>query len=168
VERLYTPWRRAFIESSTEASGDGCFLCNALAADPSQDREQLVLFRGERAFVLMNKYPYNSGHLLIAPNHHLHDFARLDADTLLDLSLLTQRGVGVLERVYQPDAFNVGMNLGRAAGAGLPEHLHAHVVPRWNGDTNFMPIVADTKVLPETLEQTYDRLAPAMLSYSRA
>jgi ATP adenylyltransferase len=168
MERLYTPWRRPFIESSADAPADGCFLCDALASDPSHDRDHLVLFRGDHAFVLMNKYPYNSGHLVVAPNQHVHDYARLDPEILLDLGRLTQRCVGVLEQVYRPHAFNLGMNLGREAGAGLPDHLHVHVVPRWNGDTSFMPVVGDTKVLPETLEQTYDRLAPAMLSYSRA
>jgi ATP adenylyltransferase len=160
MERLYTPWRREFIEAAP-AADDECFLCHALAADPSRDRERLVLYRGRRAFVLMNKYPYNSGHLLVAPNEHVADFVGLDAETLLELAQLEQRCVDVLGRVYRPQAYNLGLNLGRAAGAGLPDHLHVHVVPRWNGDTNFMPIVGNTKVLPESLEQTYDRLAPS-------
>jgi ATP adenylyltransferase len=159
VERLYTPWRREFIDSAGDDDA-GCFMCAALAADPAQDREQLLLFRGERTLVIMNRYPYNAGHLLVAPTQHTGGFVGLDPATLLELGQLTQRSVAILQRVYRPDAFNLGMNLGRVAGAGIPDHLHVHVVPRWSGDTNFMPLTADTKVLPETLAQTYDRLRP--------
>jgi ATP adenylyltransferase len=137
-----------------------CFLCALPAVEPARDREHLLLHRAERAYVLLNLYPYNSGHLMVAPYEHTGDFARLDAATAGALTALTQRAVVVLERAYRPEAFNIGMNLGRAAGAGVPDHLHVHVVPRWTGDTNFMPVVGGTKVLPETLEQTYDRLAP--------
>jgi ATP adenylyltransferase len=158
VERLYTPWRREFIDSGGDDAG--CFMCAALAADPARDPDHLLLFRGERTLVIMNRYPYNGGHLLVAPNRHTGDFAGLDRDTLLELAQLTQRSVAILQRVYRPDAFNLGLNLGRVAGAGIPDHLHVHVVPRWSGDTNFMPLTADTKVLPETLAQTYDRLRP--------
>jgi ATP adenylyltransferase len=111
-------------------------------------------------FVLLNLYPYNSGHLMVAPYAHTGDLARLETPVASDLMSVTQRSVEALQQAYTPQAFNVGMNLGRAAGAGVPDHLHMHVVPRWNGDTNFMPIVGETKVLPETLDQTYDRLAP--------
>jgi ATP adenylyltransferase len=157
VERLWTPWRRAFIEGSAAAS-DACFLCTV----PTQtdDKRNYLLYRGERVFTLLNLYPYNTGHLMVAPYAHTGDLANLDASIAQELMALTQRSVGVLRRAYQPDAFNVGMNLGRAAGAGVPDHLHVHVVPRWNGDTNFMPVLGDTKVLPETLDQTYERLAP--------
>jgi ATP adenylyltransferase len=108
----------------------------------------------------MNLYPYNSGHLLIAPYEHTGDLAALAPETAAELMHATQRSIKALQAAYQPHAFNVGMNLGLAAGAGVPVHLHVHVVPRWNGDTNFMPVLGETKVLPETLEQTYDRLAP--------
>ncbi len=110
--------------------------------------------------MILNRYPYNSGHLMIAPYAHTGDLARLDPTIAADLMHTTQRSVHGLEAEYRPDGFNVGMNLGRPAGAGVPDHLHIHVVPRWNGDTNFMPIVGETKVLPETLDQTYDRLLP--------
>jgi ATP adenylyltransferase len=162
VERLWTPWRRAFVESAG-AVGDAapaCFLCTLPAADPARDREHLLVHRGQRAYVLLNRYPYNSGHVMVAPYRHTGDFAGLDPDTANALTALAQQAVSALERAYRPEAFNVGLNLGRAAGAGLPDHLHVHVVPRWTGDTNFMPVVGNTKVLPETLEQTYDRLAP--------
>jgi ATP adenylyltransferase len=158
VERLYTPWRREFIEASA-SNASGCFLCD-LAAGKRDDRQGYVLHRGERVFALLNLYPYNSGHLMVAPFEHTGAFATLDAATAEELMRESQRCVAVLEQVYRPDAFNLGMNLGRAAGAGVPDHLHVHVVPRWGGDTNFMPIVGETKVLPESLDQTYDRLRP--------
>jgi ATP adenylyltransferase len=156
VERLWTPWRRAYLEG-TDSRSTACFLCDH-AADASHDRENLVLFRAASVFVLLNLYPYNSGHLMVAPYQHIGDFPRLETATASDLMAVTQRAVDVLQQVYAPDGFNLGMNLGRSAGAGVPDHLHMHVVPRWNGDTNFMPVVGETKVLPESLDQTYSRL----------
>jgi ATP adenylyltransferase len=157
VERLWTPWRRAYLEGG-DSHAAGCFLC-AHAADAEHDGENLVLLRGESVFVLLNLYPYNSGHLMVAPYAHTGDFALLSGDVAAELMHVAQRAVGVLQSVYAPDGFNVGMNLGKSAGAGVPDHLHVHVVPRWNGDTNFMPVVGETKVLPESLDQTYERLA---------
>jgi ATP adenylyltransferase len=156
VERLWTPWRRAYLEGADSHSTD-CFLC-AHAADKAHDRENLVLLRSTSVFVLLNLYPYNSGHLMVAPYTHTGDFPKLDEQIAADLMHVTQRAVDALQHVYAPDGFNVGMNLGKSAGAGVPDHLHIHVVPRWNGDTNFMPVVAETKVLPESLDQTYERL----------
>jgi len=158
MERLWTPWRRAFLEGAADNSSAGCFLCAAPAAH--DDRANLILKRAESVFVLLNLYPYNSGHLMVAPYAHTGDLANLDASIAAELMHVTQRSVAALQRVYRPDAFNVGMNLGKAAGAGLPDHLHIHLVPRWSGDTNFMPVVSETKVLPETLDQTYERLEP--------
>jgi ATP adenylyltransferase len=157
VERLWTPWRREFIEGIDKRAGE-CFLCTV----PSEhdDRGNLLLFRGERVFVVLNRYPYNSGHLMVAPYAHTGDLPTLESPTADELMHVTQESVDVLQRGYRPDGFNIGMNLGRVAGAGLPDHLHVHVVPRWGGDTNFMPVVAETKVLPESLDQTYDRLEP--------
>jgi ATP adenylyltransferase len=157
LERLWTPWRRAFIEGTTAAS-DGCFLCTAPAQ--ADERGNYLLFRGERVFALLNLYPYNTGHLMVAPYAHTGDLVNLDPATAQEVMALTQRSVGIVQRAYQPEAFNVGLNLGKAAGAGVPDHLHVHVVPRWSGDTNFMPVLGETKVLPESLDQTYDRLAP--------
>lgn len=157
MERLWTPWRRAYIEGDNSQS-TGCFLC--AKSDQRDDRANLILFRAKDVFVLLNMYPYNSGHLMVAPYAHTGDLAGLDKEIAAELMHLTQRCVDVLQREYSPDAFNTGMNLGRVAGAGVPDHLHVHVVPRWNGDTSFMPVTADTKVLPESLDQTYDRLEP--------
>jgi ATP adenylyltransferase len=159
VDRLYTPWRREFIEGAVDRSTE-CFLCDLVAAPPSADRDNLVLLRAQRVFVLLNLYPYNSGHLMVAPYAHTGDLANLDSDIANELMAVTQRSLTAIQQAYSPEAFNVGLNLGRVAGAGVPEHLHVHVVPRWGGDTNFMPLVAQTKVLPETLRQTYDRLEP--------
>jgi ATP adenylyltransferase len=157
VERLWTPWRRAFVEGADNRSAE-CFLCAIVAEH--DDRKNLVPFRGERVFVLLNLYPYNSGHLMVAPYAHTGDLANLDVAIANELMQVTQRSIDVLQRAYRPDAFNLGMNLGTPAGAGVPDHLHVHVVPRWTGDTNFMPVLGETKVLPESLEQTYERLEP--------
>jgi ATP adenylyltransferase len=157
VERLWTPWRRAYIEGNSEPSS-ACFLCDIAASQ--DDKKNFVLLRAGTVFVLLNVYPYNTGHLMVAPYEHTGDFVHLDGDVASEMTHVAQKSVDAVQRAYTPDAFNIGMNLGRPAGAGVPDHLHIHVVPRWNGDTNFMPIVAETKVLPERLDQTYDRLEP--------
>lgn len=157
MEQLWTPWRREFVEGSDKRVGE-CFLC-AIPAE-HDDRGNLLLLRAERVFVVLNRYPYNTGHLMVAPYAHTGDLANLEAPIADELMHVTQQSLDVLQQGYRPDGFNIGMNLGRVAGAGLPDHLHVHVVPRWGGDTNFMPVVADTKVLPESLDQTYDRLEP--------
>ena len=161
MERLWTPWRMRYVSSADDESGgqpDGCLLCVLPAQDASRDAENLLLYRGERAFVLLNLYPYNTAHLMIAPFLHTGDLAALPSDDGSELLALAQRAVTAIGGEYRPDGFNLGMNLGRVAGAGLPDHLHLHVVPRWSGDTNFMPLTAETKVLPESLQQTYARL----------
>jgi ATP adenylyltransferase len=158
MERLWTPWRRAFVEAAADNTSSACFLCAAPAAH--DDRANLILARAERVFVLLNLYPYNSGHLMVAPYAHTGDLANLDGAIAAELMRVAQQSVTALQRAYRPDAFNVGMNLGKPAGAGVPDHLHMHVVPRWDGDTNFMPVLGETKVLPESLDQTYERLEP--------
>jgi ATP adenylyltransferase len=140
----------------TEMPKPGCVLCEKPREE--RDRENLVLFRGPRAYVLMNLYPYNPGHVMIAPYRHVANLGDLDAATRAELMELAERAIDVIRRTMAPHGFNLGMNLGRVAGAGIADHLHLHVVPRWEGDTNFMPVVGATKVLPETLEATYDRL----------
>jgi ATP adenylyltransferase len=157
VERLWTPWRKAFIEGAAASNG-ACFLCQL--PSESDDRANHILFRAGHVYVLLNRYPYNSGHVMVAPYAHSGDLSGLDKDVAVELMHTTQQTVAALEAEYRPEGFNVGMNLGKPAGAGVPDHLHVHVVPRWNGDTNFMPLVGNTKVLPETLDQTYDRLEP--------
>jgi ATP adenylyltransferase len=141
---------------SKAASVTGCFLCATSAEN--RDAENLILLRGERVFAVLNLYPYNTAHTMVAPYAHRGDFGALDSATATELTAMTQRIIRLLQEEYRPDGFNVGMNLGRAAGAGVPDHLHIHIVPRWAGDTNFMPVTGGTKVLPETLDRTYTRL----------
>lgn len=135
----------------------GCIFCNKLNAPV--EMEHIVCW-GRQAFVTLNKFPYSNGHLLIVPTAHVASLEDLDTDTLTELMLLVNCSLAVLRAAYHPDGFNLGANLGRAAGAGVADHVHLHLIPRWNGDTNFMPIVAETRVLPETLDQTYARLRP--------
>lgn len=140
----------------------GCIFCVKPAED--QDEKNLILGRSEQAYVLLNLYPYNSGHLMVVPYRHTGDLAALPSEIAADVMALTQRAVAAITAEYQPQGFNVGLNLGEVAGGSISAHLHVHVVPRWGGDTNFMPVTADTKVLPETLDQTYSRLRPRFLT----
>ena len=142
--------------SSAGAPDAACVFCAALAA--ADDRRTLILRRGTRAFLILNAYPYATGHLMAMPLRHVATVQEATPEELAETMSLLQQGIRALETGYRPDGFNIGINQGRVAGAGVLGHIHAHVVPRWNGDTNFMPVVADTKVLPETLETTYDRL----------
>lgn len=137
---------------------DGCVFCNSLKAGVKV--RSLLLFKSKYAAVVMNKYPYNPGHLLIIPTRHIGEFEQLKAKELFELNELIQRSIKVLKEAYDPAGFNVGLNLGAAAGAGIPEHLHYHLVPRWKGDTNFFPLISETKVIVESLEQTFERLLP--------
>ena len=138
----------------------GCIFCSALRG--TEDRRSLVLHRGRQGFLILNAFPYASGHLMAVPNRHVARIEQATPDELTETMTLVQRAVEALRREYRPDGFNVGLNQGRAAGAGIDDHLHVHVVPRWNGDVNFMPVTADTKVLPESLETTYDRVHGAL------
>ena len=138
----------------------GCVFCNA--RDHRDDRKDLVLERTEHAFLILNAYPYASGHVMAVVNRHLGALTAAEPVELTDMMRLVQRAVGALSVEYRAEGFNVGMNQGRAAGAGIEDHLHVHVVPRWNGDTNFMPVLGDVRVLPESLEATYDRLSAAL------
>jgi ATP adenylyltransferase len=149
----------SYVSGSAEPE-PGCVLCGIGAA--ADDREKLVLLRGERSFAVLNLFPYNTAHALIVPYGHGGDLAGLPSETSIEMWQTTQRLVDVIGQEYRPDGFNVGMNLGRVAGAGIPDHLHIHIVPRWNGDTNFMPVTAETKVLPESLEQTWERVTRAL------
>lgn len=160
MERLWTPWRMAYIKG--DARAPGCIFCDLPALEASNDRDSLILARGERAYVIMNKFPYNSGHLMIAPYTHTNDFEVITPEEHNEIAVLTARCVAALKGLYGPEGFNIGLNLGRAGGAGIVDHLHTHIVPRWSGDTNYMTTVGGTKVLPETLEETYDKLHPVL------
>jgi len=156
VKQLWAPWRLEYIQQADEQ--EGCVFCRALEADDERD---LVVHRGGRAFVLLNKYPYASGHLMVAPNRHEGDFGGLDRDEAAEVHRLASSALEALAGTMSPQGFNVGWNLGRIAGAGVVDHVHLHVVPRWAGDTNFMPVLADVKVLPEALEETRRKIAAA-------
>jgi ATP adenylyltransferase len=155
---LWAPWRLEYIAQADEL--EGCVFC-AEAGGELPEQESLVVRRGTAALALLNKYPYSSGHLMAAPMRHVGSFAELTDEEALELHALARAGIDALGRTYRPDGFNVGWNLGRVAGAGIADHVHLHVVPRWSGDTNFMPVLADVKVIPEHLLETRDRLRDA-------
>jgi len=157
MERLWAPWRLEYVQNADKQAG--CIFCAAAASD--DDEGQLVVHRGEHAFVLLNKFPYASGHLLVAPYRHGLNFGDLDEAEILEIHRLGAQGLEALAATYAPEGYNLGWNIGRIAGAGIPDHGHLHVVPRWGGDTNFMPVFADVKVIPEHLSATWARLAAA-------
>ena len=156
TKQLWAPWRLEYIKGADEQAG--CVFCDAAAGE---DEEKLVIRRGERAFVLLNKFPYSSGHLMVAPFGHVGQLDAITDEEALEVHRLATQGLGALRQVYGSEGFNLGWNLGRVAGAGVVDHIHLHVVPRWAGDTNFMPVLADVNVLPEHLAETRRRLAGA-------
>ncbi len=158
MQRLWAPWRMEYIEKADRAPG--CIFCTKPAEE--DDRRNGIVYRGKTALIMMNAFPYNTGHLMIAPYKHTADLYEMNDEELLETSRLVRYSVGLLKAAMGPDGFNLGVNLGRTAGAGIADHIHWHVVPRWDGDTNFMPVAANTKVLPESLEATRDKLVRAM------
>lgn len=159
MDRLWAPWRAQYIRDSA-TSGEpemGCFLCRYAAAPSSLDRENLVLWRRDHCLVVMNRFPYNNGHLLVAPIAHLGTLGDLEGPDLTQPIETIREAMGVLDRILRPQGYNVGLNQGRSAGAGLPGHLHWHVVPRWDGDANFMPVISHSRVIIESLHEFFDR-----------
>ena len=161
TKRLWAPWRMTYI-SGADNKDEGCIFCTKPKQDRSCDRGNLLLYRGERCFVMMNLYPYNNGHLMIVPYQHTSDILDVDAGTSAELWALVCKCKEALTAVMRPEGFNIGMNLGRTAGAGIDQHIHMHIVPRWNGDTNFMPVVGETKVISQALDAAYDALYPIL------
>jgi len=155
MENLWAPWRMRYILE--EDKPDGCIFC--LASD-GKGADNLVLGVGEHTLVMMNKYPYNNGHLLVAPRRHLPDMDQLSGQEMADLLATVRLSVDALRQIMNPEGFNVGLNLGRVAGAGIEQHMHFHVVPRWGGDTNFMTVFGEVRVIPEHIRATYERLRP--------
>jgi ATP adenylyltransferase len=149
-----------YIGSAREGKDEGCLFCEK--PKEGDDEKALILARTELSFAMLNRYPYNSGHLMIAPFRHVGELEEVKDDESLDMQQLLQRCIKALNEAMQPEGFNIGMNLGTVAGAGIPDHLHWHVVPRWNGDTNFMPVISDTKVLPDELWRTYSKIASVL------
>lgn len=157
MEYLWTPWRMKYIQE--RHNYDGCIFC--LAAQDNHDEENFIFYRGEHVFMILNSFPYTSGHVMCVPYAHEGHLQDLTQATRAEMMDVVSKGVEVLQLVYQPDGFNIGINLGELAGAGIAEHLHTHIVPRWSGDTNFMSALANTRVLPETLPQAYERIKSA-------
>lgn len=156
MDRLWAPWRMAYVAVERPV---GCVFCQAPGDE--DERRRLVLYRGETCFIIMNLFPYNGGHLMVVPYRHTSDLVGLTPEEQQELMVLTRHAIRALKESMRPDAFNVGMNLGRSAGAGIEEHLHQHIVPRWHGDMNFMPVIGETRVLPEALLESYDKLKAA-------
>ena len=153
MKTLWAPWR---IEYITGGKKEGCIFCDK--PKEGNDKKNLILYKGATSFIIMNRYPYSNGHLMAVPYRHINNMSELDHKERLELMNLTTKCIEIL-KVMNPDGFNIGMNLGTAGGAGIDDHLHFHIVPRWNGDTNFMPLIADVKVMPEYLEDTYETLS---------
>ena len=153
AEHLWAPWRLAYIKGEKE---EGCIFCNRL--NRSDDENDLIVFRGQRSFIILNAFPYNNGHLMVVPNVHTAELESLEDDTLSEMNALLKRSMRALNTAFRPNGYNIGWNIGRCAGAGVEDHVHEHIVPRWNGDTNFMPVLADTTVMPELLADTYKAL----------
>ncbi|MBI4497880.1 MAG: HIT domain-containing protein [Chloroflexi bacterium] len=159
MEVLWAPWRGTYVRGPKR---EECFLCQFPQDPPERDAATYVVHRGATGYILLNLFPYSNGHLMVAPYAHVASPEELSPEALLELMQLTNLGLRALRQVSAPHGFNVGMNLGTAAGAGLAEHLHLHVVPRWQGDVNFMPVVGDTRVIPDALDQTWARLRQAI------
>jgi ATP adenylyltransferase len=162
MDILWTPWRIDYILSKKEP---GCVFCKAVHDDPANDESNLLLYRGEHCFIIMNLYPYNTGHVMVVPYLHTNDLPRLETATMQEMGDLTQRVVALMKEILKPDGYNLGMNLGRVAGAGIDDHLHQHIVPRWGGDTNFMPVLAETHTMPELLPDTFAKLKARLTDF---
>ena len=158
---LWAPWRLKYITGDKE---EGCIFCKK--PKEGNDKENLILYTGETSFIIMNRYPYSNGHLMTVPYKHTNSFSDLTQDERLDLMNLTAKCLDILQ-VIKPEGFNIGMNLGRTGGAGIDDHLHFHIVPRWSGDNNFMPVIGDVRVMPEYLEETYETLRKHLKSLER-
>jgi ATP adenylyltransferase len=158
MDYLWTPWRYRYIADASKA--EGCIFCDALAA--KDDSKTHIVFRGAKNFVLLNRFPYTTGHVMVVPYAHVAEFSAADLETLAEMMSIAQRVQSALEKTYHPQGYNLGMNLGRAAGAGVVGHLHLHVLPRWSGDANFMTVVGETRVEPEDLSTTFEKLRKAL------
>ena len=155
-QRIWAPWRLEYVKDASKDSADECIFCAKPADD--DDAGNLIIHRGERCFVILNLFPYTNGHLMVAPFEHVGRLQEIDPEVTAEMMALAQRAMSRMEEVYDPEGFNVGINQGRVAGAGVEGHIHLHVVPRWAGDNNYMPVLADTRVMPQSLEESYDAL----------
>ncbi len=159
MDRLWAPWRIEYIKMPKP---DTCILCEIPADDKANDRKNLLLYRGKQCYIVLNKYPYNNGHIMIAPYRHIPSVTDLTDDEALEIHQLTKLSIKILDETMKPGGYNIGANIGRAAGAGIEEHYHLHIVPRWVGDTNYMPVISNTKIIVEHILETYDKLREAL------
>jgi ATP adenylyltransferase len=164
TEQLWAPWRLKYIENADKA--EGCIFCLFPAEEPHNDEKNLILYRGKHAFIILNAFPYSNGHLMVVPYRHTSRFEAFEDAEMLEVMHLTRLSIKLLEETFHPNGFNLGVNMGRVAGAGIADHLHWHIVPRWNGDTNFMPVLADVRVIPESLSVVYSRLKQTLEALS--
>jgi ATP adenylyltransferase len=162
MDYLWTPWRYRYIAEASKGKTDRCIFCDALAAN--DDEKTLIVFRADKNFIILNRYPYTSGHVMVVPYAHVADLATSAPEALSEMMHLAQRVQVALGNTYRPEGYNIGMNIGRAAGAGVTGHVHLHLLPRWAGDSNFMTVVGETRVEPEDLSTTYDRIRRALAS----
>ncbi|MFH1223419.1 MAG: HIT domain-containing protein [Pseudomonadota bacterium] len=165
MEKIWAPWRGEYIQNSLKQNPDECLFCELLKQKPS--KENLVIHNSKDGLVVLNKYPYNSGHIMVVPKKHADSFDKLNDEEYKSLSNLLKLSVKVIYNVYEPQGCNVGMNLGRAAGAGIASHIHYHVVPRWNGDMNFMPVISEVKIISEHLLTAYEKIAKGFLEVQK-
>ena len=160
MQRIWAPWRIEYIK---QPKSNKCILCTIPKKPREKDRENLLLYRGKKAYVMMNRYPYNNGHLMIVPYKHVKNIIDLSYDELLEIHRIIKLSIEALDKAMHPHGFNIGANIGAVAGAGIEDHFHIHIVPRWIGDTNFMPILANTKIMVEYLNETYDKIEKELL-----
>lgn len=160
MENLWAPWRMEYISKEKEGTSEACIFCSRI--HQKSDKKNLIVYRGKNSFIIMNRFPYNNGHLMVVPFRHTANLAVLDDKERAELFYMIELSLKALDQVMKPHGYNIGMNLGRVAGAGVEDHLHFHVVPRWNGDTNFMPVLAETKVISESLAQSFRKLSGIM------
>jgi ATP adenylyltransferase len=165
MKTLWAPWRMEYILKAQEGNSEACIFCSRISRD--EDKNNLILWRSKKSFIIMNRFPYNNGHLMIVPYRHSGNFLDLEPEENVDLSGLIQFSIKAIDRLMKPQGYNIGMNLGRVAGAGVEDHVHYHLVPRWNGDTNYMPVISGTKVISESLNATYDKLLNSFKDLAR-
>ncbi|WP_338599972.1 HIT domain-containing protein [Sulfolobus tengchongensis] len=156
MDILWAPWRAKYIADSSKAKGGECLFCRVVKED--NDQQNYIVYRSKYAFIILNAFPYNTAHVMIVPYRHLPSIELLTSEESLDVFNLVNLSIRAIREVYNPDGFNIGVNIGRVAGAGIESHVHVHVVPRWNGDSNFMPVIFNTKVMPETLDETFKKI----------
>lgn len=162
TSQLWAPWRYAYVSTTGKKSDESCVFCEA---PKKSDEEALILYRGERAYVILNRYPYNNGHLMVVPYRHVARLEELNLEELVEMMKMVRASLKALQEAYRPDGFNVGVNIGKAAGAGIEGHVHVHVVPRWFGDTNYMAVLAGVSVIPQLLSDSYQVLKPLLAKY---